>query len=83
MATEISYRTKAPRHGVSHMNAGGYNVEPQEPASGEHQSSCFAWKRKKGKVGRAPAERSRTSMRRGPASNFAVLKVWQATNRTF
>ena len=44
MATEID-GTKAPRHG---LNAGGYNVEPQEPASGEHQSSCFALEEEKG-----------------------------------
>ena len=56
MATEID-GTKAPHHGLFYMqNAGGYNVEPQEPASGEHQSSCFALEEEKGKVGRAPAE---------------------------
>jgi len=68
MATEID-GTKAPHHGLFYMeNAGGYNVEPQEPASGEHQSSCFALEEEKGE---------------GAASNFAVLKVWQATNRSF
>jgi hypothetical protein len=49
MATEID-GTKAPRHGLFYMNAGGYNVEPQEPASGEHQSSCFALEEEKGKA---------------------------------
>ena len=29
-------------------NAGGYNVEPQEPASGERQAGCFALEEEKG-----------------------------------
>ena len=48
MATEID-GTKAPHHGLFYVeSASGYNVEPQEPASGEHQSSCFALEEEKG-----------------------------------
>ena len=48
MANEID-GTKAPHHGLFYMeNAGGHNVEPQEPASDERQSSCFALEDEKG-----------------------------------
>jgi hypothetical protein len=48
MATEID-GTKAPHHGLFYMeNAGGYDVEPQEPASDERQSGCFALEEEKG-----------------------------------
>jgi hypothetical protein len=41
--------TKAPHHGLFYMeNAGGLKVEPQEPASDERQSSCFAGEEEKG-----------------------------------
>ena len=51
MANQID-GTKAPHHGLFYMeNAGGHDVEPQEPASllaDERQSSCFAWEEEKG-----------------------------------
>jgi hypothetical protein len=83
MATEID-GTKAPHHGLFYVeSASGYNVEPQEPASGEHQSSCFALEEEKEEGWKGAGGMKSDINETRPSLQFCGAKSLASDYRTF